>query len=638
MDRSLVLWLFGVPPPLRLFALTFLLLVRVFISFQCKPPCSPACSVPVHHAAVGLSHAFPPPTSAICGNLTFDPSKPPAYSTCLGASYHPHPHPHHYTRAELLAAKTTGTRLDADVISRLKELSLGVNLPRKRSSRGGTRKRRRIETTCAKPDGVRPAVHGPVPPSILSDITSLPPRPQGANLCNLKTVPLQGIPNKLCMCIFNAQSVGPSIKRSAIRDFIHEHDIDIFIITETWLHKEGDEAKISDLTPPGYTPLNCPREQTTKKTKRGGGLAVILKDCLAENCSPPVKNFPFDHVSFELAQLTLTINEQRITLFLVYRPPPSSKNNLTTSLFFAELPDFLDFCLHCQTRVVISGDFNFHVDDATDNNARKLLEQFEMYNLMQTVTEPTRGGHTLDLVVHRNDDDIILSTNVCHDLASDHYAILCHLSTPKPKCPPKCISTRSIGKIDHVEFARDIAQFSTPNLSISEFNSNLSRIFDKHAPVRQIKIRDGKPTPWYRAISSQLRETKIQRRRAERAWKKSRLTVHKEIYDAAKRKVANLVDTAKTAFYSSLVSGSRTCKQLFQNTSRLLGKTKSVSLPSVSDIKILPNMFADFFCNKILTIRNCFPSTSQSHNSLPPFSGTPLSAFVSVTEDVVKKT
>ena len=350
-------------------------------------------------------------------------------------------------------------------------------------------------------------------------------------------------------------------------------------------------------------------------------------------------NFPFEHVSFELGQLTLTINEQRITLFLVYRAPPSSKNKLTASLFFTELPDFLDFCLHCQNRIVISGDFNVHVDDAADSNAKKLLEQFEMYNLMQTVTEPTQmSGHILDLVVHRKNDDIILSTNVCHDLASDHYAILCHLSTPKLKCSPKFISTRSIGKVNHVKFAQDIAQFSTPNLPISEFNSNLSGIFDKHAPVRKIKIRDQKPSPWYTAISGQLRDAKSERRRAERQWKKSRLTVHKEIYDSAKRRVADLVDTAKTTFYSSLVSGSRTCKQLFQNMSRLLGKTKPVSLPSVSDIKILPNMFADFFCNKILTIRNCFPSTSQSRKTSPPFSGTPLSAFDPVTEDVVRKT
>ena len=199
MDRSLVLWLFGVPPPLRLFAVTFLLLVRFSISFQCKPPSPPADFV--HR--VPVTSAVPQPTSAECRNLTSDPSQPVRFN-------------YHYTRAELIAAKSTGARLDANVVARLQELSLGVNLPRKRSSRGGTRKCRRIQTICTKPDRIRPAFHGPVPPSILSDFTPLPPRPQGANLSNLITVPLQSclktLPNKLCMCIFNAQSVGPSIK------------------------------------------------------------------------------------------------------------------------------------------------------------------------------------------------------------------------------------------------------------------------------------------------------------------------------------------------------------------------------------------------------------------------------------------
>ena len=434
MERSFVLWLYGVPPPLRLFAVAFLLLVRLSISTNSRPPCAPVCvhsNITPRVPAVPVPPASPPSPAAECDNLTSDPSQLKRSSL-------------RYSRDELLAANTTGARLDTTVVARLKELSIGVNLPRKRSCRGGTRKRRRIQAVCGTPDGDPPAVHGPVPPSILSDITSLPPRPQGANFSNLITVPLQRtktLPNHLCMCVFNAQSVGPSIKRSAIRDFIHEHDIDVFLMTETWLRKSGDEAKLSDLTPPGYKLLSFPRQQTSK-IKRGGGLAVILKDFLAENCSTTTI-FPFDHVSFELAQLTLTIHERRITFFLVYRTPPNQKNKLTTPLFFTELTDFLDYCLHCQNRIVISGDFNFHVDDAADTNAKKLLEQLDMYNLKQTVTEPTqRCRHILDLVIHRNDDDIVHSTSLCHDLASNHYAILNHLTTPSKVCfhPFQCKS------------------------------------------------------------------------------------------------------------------------------------------------------------------------------------------------------
>eukprot|EP00745_Piridium_sociabile_P014218 TRINITY_DN20961_c0_g1_i1.p2 TRINITY_DN20961_c0_g1~~TRINITY_DN20961_c0_g1_i1.p2 ORF type:complete len:290 (-),score=34.81 TRINITY_DN20961_c0_g1_i1:2017-2886(-) len=280
------------------------------------------------------------------------------------------------------------------------------------------------------------------------------------------------------------------------------------MLTETWLRQYGDEAKCRDLTPPGYTLFSFPRSHDSN-IKRGGGIAIIIKAPLAQHCAIRT-DFPFAHQSFEVAQLTLTIQEQRVTIFLLYRPPPNKKNKLSVPLFFDELPDFLDFCHDCQNNIVLAGDFNFHVDDPNDASARKLCEQLEMFNLTQTVTEPThKCGHTLDLVVHRNDDNIVYSTNVCHDLASDHYAVLCHLAVQKPKHPATFVCTRSIRKIDHDKFASDIAQVVSPNMSASEFNKQLAAVFEEHAPVCQRKVPDRKPSPWYPSIAKQLGELTI---------------------------------------------------------------------------------------------------------------------------------
>ena len=153
--------------------------------------------------------------------------------------------PYRYSRDQLFAINNTTTRarLDSDLIRHLKKLSIGVNLPRKRSCRGGRRKQRKIEVVC----GVGPpsdslacpsTESGHVPPSILCNLTPMPPRPQGSNLTNLITVPLQDsatLPNQLCLCVFNARSVGTSSKRSAICDFVRDHDVDVLLLTETWL-------------------------------------------------------------------------------------------------------------------------------------------------------------------------------------------------------------------------------------------------------------------------------------------------------------------------------------------------------------------------------------------------------------------
>ena len=100
--------------------------------------------------------------------------------------------------------------------------------------------------------------------------------------------------------------------------------------------------------------------------------------------------------------------------------------------------------------------------------------------------------------------DPVHSTQVNYDLASDHFSILCSLALQKPKQSAKVVSTRSLNKIDHKNFSSDVFDFITPTLSLADLNTNLSATLDKHAPVRGLKVRDGKPTPWYGAISDQL--------------------------------------------------------------------------------------------------------------------------------------
>ncbi|KAL8571587.1 hypothetical protein ACOMHN_050969 [Nucella lapillus] len=76
----------------------------------------------------------------------------------------------------------------------------------------------------------------------------------------------------------------------------------------------------------GVYPVSFPR-QCTSKVKRGGGLAFITKDSIAEHCTTST-DFTLPHLSFELAKLDLTTYQQRASFYLVYRPPPSKGNEL----------------------------------------------------------------------------------------------------------------------------------------------------------------------------------------------------------------------------------------------------------------------------------------------------------------------
>ena len=242
-----------------------------------------------------------------------------------------------YTREQLLACKETAAQLDPKLISRLKELSIGYRLPRYRSSRGGTRKRRQMPVVISqrRSNNILSPASNPDPSPAFPDVLTPSTCASRVNLQNLIAVPLQGpgFPNQLCVCHLNAQSIcGNALKtrqkRTAIVDFIADHDVDIMIVSETWLRESGDESKCADLRPPGYKLYNFPRKLGTT-AKSGGGIALIVKQCLVPH-SHINTTFSFSHTTFELAELMLTLqNGRRIRLLCVYRTPVPGTSYLT---------------------------------------------------------------------------------------------------------------------------------------------------------------------------------------------------------------------------------------------------------------------------------------------------------------------
>jgi len=626
-------WIMYAPLPVRTMYLFLLLSVRFFISNHDCPPFSSRsfidhvpCATSLNDSAL-LSSADP-----VCVGL---PST--ANNACRPIRYS-------YTRDQLIASKQSHSRLDHDLIGRLKELSIGYRLPRRRSCRGGIRKQRRIPVVVghrSSEDHRRSTCDSDFPTTPTS-INGLPRSSSitGANPTNLIVIPLQNsnLRKQLCICQFNAKSVGTARKRSAITDFMRDHDVDIMFLTESWLRESGDEAKCADLTPPGYKFFSFPR-QVGPTAKCGGGIAAIVKDCLATHSSI-TSSFTFTHTSFQAVDLSLALNKQRLHLLCVYRPPPSKKNKLTDGIFFDEFPDFLDYCNALDGSLLLTGDFNVHYEDLRDPRTRKFRELLETFDLSQAINEPTflRSGHTLDLVISRDSDCLLLSAECCHDLTSDHVCTLCHLNAQKQKPAPSFKSVRSINNIDKTDFAHDLSCFVTRDISLSDLNIGLVRALDKHAPVRQREIRHRRATPWYDSVAPELQQLKRERRRAERRWASSRLTVDKQIYDAAKQTVIDFVNNAKTTFYSSKIAAATSCKELFRTVHSMMGKAMSAVLPSSYEMCKLPQLFQDFFVQKIVSIRDGFPALSAgAPDHSTPYVGTPLVEFSPMSEQFVRE-
>ena len=286
-------------------------------------------------------------------------------------------------------------------------------------------------------------------------------------------------------------------------------------------------------------------------------------------------------------------------------------------------------------KVLIMGDFNIHFKTLNHHNSRK-MHDIRNISLSQSVTEPShKHGHLLDLVFHRHNECLLRSTCLDYGLKSDHIAVLYRLDITKPAVQPVTTQFRSISKIYKNSFKQDLAQSITLLTPITDFKRQLHRVLDKHTPLCHRTVCQRKPTPWFSSIAEQFCKLKRERRRAERCWLKSKLTVHKQIYENIKRKFTDLVNNAKTAFYSYKIQTSNSCKELFHNFSAILGKKNSTPLPSSLDSDDIPQAFSEYFTNKFITIRNGFPPLNPT--VVMDKSGKLLQTFTPVTEQFVSE-
>ena len=102
-------------------------------------------------------------------------------------------------------------------------------------------------------------------------------------------------------------------------------------------------------------------------------------------------------------------------------------------MFFDQFSDFLEHSDSLPGKILLMGDFNFHFENVENNNSRKMHNIICMFNLTQSVSEPTHNqGHLLDLVFSKQSDNIFICINLHHGLTSDRTAILCKYDVSVP--------------------------------------------------------------------------------------------------------------------------------------------------------------------------------------------------------------
>src|SRR5207245_6600091 len=113
-------------------------------------------------------------------------------------------------------------------------------------------------------------------------------------------------------------------------------------------------------------------------------------------------------------------------ILTIYRPPSSSKK-----LFSTEFPTLLENLISTPSELIITGDFNFHVDNINCAYATSFLTLLETFGLSQLVSFPTHDScHTLDLLITRLTSNILTDVTFTYPALYDHSAILYVFSVP----------------------------------------------------------------------------------------------------------------------------------------------------------------------------------------------------------------
>ena len=416
-----------------------------------------------------------------------------------------------------------------------------------------------------------------------------------------------------------------------------DEDLDAFALTETWMKKD-DGALCALFKEAGFNIVSHPR------VGRGGGVALVTRR--------RTKTSKYAHKFKQFECLEVLLKEPTNTrIVVVYRPGTSGR----FAEFLDELEDLFLKLAERKERCLICGDFNIHVEDGLDPQARKFNELLNQFGWKNKVTGPTHiKGGTLDLILTQDRNIVPLSDpigapfysgkldemneehipNLFDGLpdgievteiesypvppAPDHYLVKCTAGIPlKNKEDELMMKCRNFKGVDP-ENLRELIRNSklTESLPADQdecvrlYSTTLQSITDKVAPEEEKRIKNPNQPQWIRTPACQ--NARRIRRGAERRWKRARLkkTNPKKLapkyhcWKSTSKFASKVLGNAKASFVSKKLDQVKgDPKSTHRVVNSLLGKEKTPStLPSKQGAMPLATRFNEFFKAKVTKI------------------------------------
>ena len=387
-------------------------------------------------------------------------------------------------------------------------------------------------------------------------------------------------------------------KISMTLDHILENNLDLCLFTETWI-TQNDDVSRGKLNIPGFKFLDHPRERRTT----GGGTGILCRSTLTVSTVSHG-----DKISFEYSVWDISFKNTHITFAVIYRVPYSQSHPVPLSDFFEEFEELLCEFHNISAPIILCGDFNLHINKPDDPDGQRFISTMDSYGYTQHVNFPTHmNGNTLDLIFTRDSDNISVLNISEHDFISDHCFVHCNIALPSTALELKQFSYRKFKNIDFTKMQTDITESSfiqEPSEDVSalasQYESCLSSILDKHAPLKT-KVIAVRPTiPWY---SDELQSLKSAKRRHERAWRLDKSAQNRILFIKARDEFARCYRKAADNHYENVIAScDGNSKKLFGVIKSLLNQPDK-SHPPISNNSDIANEIMRYFSSKVIKIR-----------------------------------
>lgn len=421
---------------------------------------------------------------------------------------------------------------------------------------------------------------------------------------NGKTLTLkQTKPNKqsecLNICYYNIQCLRNKINNVEI--IANQSNFDVICLTESWL--QNDEVEIFNVVNFNIASFYC------RTLSNHGGVIIYLKRNIKFRT---VNYFDFlcEEKHFECAAVQLT--NENILIVTIYRSP-----NGDTNIFFRKIYCMLEIIQNMNSKVVLNGDFNIHINNAALKETKQFFDVIHSFNLKFGVSAPTRvtkiRGKTsqscIDNVI-TNIDYSNISINVTDLHLSDHFGIQTKIKVLNSNTT-KIRKMRIISEKNLKSFKSDLSNFDwtflqniqNANELFTCFFKILSEKFKYHFPEKNMKQNGNIAIKWFNDDLKQMRNlleiVSIIRKNTESEDVNNLYRILKQDY---RKNIQHAKKAANRNFIESSTNKSRATWQLINSQLKKENNTH---------FDISPENFNNFFVNIADNIIKDVPQSNE---------------------------